>query len=101
MREHLAVQIHVLLPKGVDESTVGDALRAERGVQASDPQRAVSAFFLFAMSKSVRASLHYGATSFTIKFALLSMMALSHLDEFFVSSAEGCASFNAGHEVRS
>lgn len=95
--QDLAVQLDVVFSQGVDETAVAHAQGFHRGVEAQDPQGAVVALLLFAVSERVGASFHHGASGFAVEFAALSTVAFGQFDELLVSAAEGRASFDSGH----
>src|ERR1700748_3362610 len=84
IRQHLAVDRDARLGEAVDKSAVGEAERADRGVQPLDPQRAEGALLALAVAEGILPGLLDGLLGGADGVLAAAIIALGGLVDFLV-----------------
>src|ERR1700742_4674676 len=98
IREHLAVHGDAGLGQAVDETAVGHAERAHRGIEALDPECAEGALPALAIAECVLAGLFDRLLGSANGILAAAVIALGGLEDFLVLGVSGHTAFDARHD---
>src|SRR3954464_9385880 len=98
IRQHLAVDRDARLRQAVDEDAVGHAERANRGIDALDPERAEGALLALAIAEGILAGLLDRSLGGADGVLAAAAETLGGLVDFLVLGVRGHTAFDAGHD---
>src|SRR5579872_664466 len=96
--QHLAIDRDAGFRKPVDEPAIGHAERANRRIEALDPQRTESALLALAVAESVLRGLFHRGLGGADRILAAAVIALGGLIDFLVLGVRGHTAFDASHD---